>query len=188
MMKLIELIIKAFLQSIENNYYREEHKHLKDQGLREKVSTYLVASCIYGLVLVFILSIGSWLIISISNKAISVFQGDPTQNIEMSLEKISNQDYFKKFCSMKEACKSYSQVRLECATAGNFKNCMEIKLGDKTNEVLNDGGGAENICKNDGQINTSGAMINSQTVTSDNHQPIEEHKSLIPTYLQCMFH
>ena len=28
------------------------------------------------------------------------------------------------------ACKKYSAARLDCATAGNFKTCLRIKMGD----------------------------------------------------------
>ena len=30
---------------------------------------------------------------------------------------------------MAAACKKYSDVRLECAVAGNFKTCLRIKMG-----------------------------------------------------------
>ena len=33
-------------------------------------------------------------------------------------------------CRVASACKKYSDVRLECATAGNFKTCLRIKMGD----------------------------------------------------------
>ena len=33
-------------------------------------------------------------------------------------------------CQLAAACKKYSSVRLECATAGNFKTCLRIKMGD----------------------------------------------------------
>jgi hypothetical protein len=33
-------------------------------------------------------------------------------------------------CQQAAACKKYSEVRLECATAGSFKTCLRIKMGD----------------------------------------------------------
>ena len=33
-------------------------------------------------------------------------------------------------CRVAAACKKYSDIRLECATAGNFKTCLHIKMGD----------------------------------------------------------
>lgn len=33
------------------------------------------------------------------------------------------------FCLAAAACKKYDKVRLECATAGNFKTCLRVKMG-----------------------------------------------------------
>jgi hypothetical protein len=33
-------------------------------------------------------------------------------------------------CEQAAACKKYSEARLECATAGNFRTCLRIKMGD----------------------------------------------------------
>src|SRR5262249_61990704 len=33
-------------------------------------------------------------------------------------------------CRQAAACKKYSEARLECATAGNFKTCLRIKMGE----------------------------------------------------------
>ena len=33
-------------------------------------------------------------------------------------------------CHEAKACKKYSEARLECATAGNFKTCLRIKMGE----------------------------------------------------------
>jgi hypothetical protein len=33
-------------------------------------------------------------------------------------------------CHQAAACKKYSKVRQECATAGSFKTCLRIKMGD----------------------------------------------------------
>jgi hypothetical protein len=33
-------------------------------------------------------------------------------------------------CHQAAACKKYSKVREECATAGSFKTCLRIKMGD----------------------------------------------------------
>jgi hypothetical protein len=33
-------------------------------------------------------------------------------------------------CHAVAACRKYSEARLECATAGNFKTCLRIKMGD----------------------------------------------------------
>ena len=36
-------------------------------------------------------------------------------------------------CREAAACKKYSEVRLECATAGSFKTCLRIKMGSDVN-------------------------------------------------------
>lgn len=33
-------------------------------------------------------------------------------------------------CHMASACKKYDDVRLQCATAGDFQRCLRIKMGD----------------------------------------------------------
>jgi hypothetical protein len=33
-------------------------------------------------------------------------------------------------CSEAKACKKYNEARLECATAGNFKTCLRIKMDE----------------------------------------------------------
>jgi hypothetical protein len=40
-------------------------------------------------------------------------------------------DTERNLCRRAAACKKYDQVRLECATAGSFKTCMRIKMGDE---------------------------------------------------------
>lgn len=47
-------------------------------------------------------------------------------------------------CRQKSMCRQYGQVRQECAIAGNFQNCIRVKMGDdKADEA------AAN-CTNDG--------------------------------------
>jgi hypothetical protein len=36
----------------------------------------------------------------------------------------------KTLCRVASACRTYDTVRLECATAGNFRTCLRIKMGD----------------------------------------------------------
>ena len=38
-------------------------------------------------------------------------------------------------CRKAAACKRYDQVRLECATAGNFKTCLRIKMGENVSYI-----------------------------------------------------
>jgi hypothetical protein len=53
----------------------------------------------------------------------------------------------RELCHFAAVCKKYDTVRLECATAGNFKTCLRIKMGgdaDFTNSCngFNEGGPA----------------------------------------------
>jgi hypothetical protein len=36
----------------------------------------------------------------------------------------------KNLCRVQSVCAKYSAVRQECATAGNFENCIRVKMGD----------------------------------------------------------
>jgi hypothetical protein len=35
-------------------------------------------------------------------------------------------------CRLAAACKTYSEARANCATAGSFKRCLQIKMGDES--------------------------------------------------------
>lgn len=41
----------------------------------------------------------------------------------------------KYLCRAFDACQTYDTVRLECATAGNFRTCLRIKMGDQMSLV-----------------------------------------------------
>jgi hypothetical protein len=44
-------------------------------------------------------------------------------------------------CQIKLVCRQYYSARQECAVAGNFDNCVQIKIGNKdTSFCTNDGG------------------------------------------------
>jgi hypothetical protein len=45
-------------------------------------------------------------------------------------------DQYKRYlCLAAAACRKYDTVRLECATAGSFKTCLRIKMGDDANYI-----------------------------------------------------
>jgi hypothetical protein len=52
--------------------------------------------------------------------------------------------YKKSLCLAAAACKKYDAVRLECATAGNFRTCLRIKMGEDASyiDVCSNGEGA----------------------------------------------
>jgi hypothetical protein len=41
----------------------------------------------------------------------------------------------KYLCRKAAACKKYDQVRLECATAGNFRTCLRVKMGESVSYI-----------------------------------------------------
>jgi hypothetical protein len=47
-------------------------------------------------------------------------------------------------CRQIEACEKYADVRQQCATAGDFGNCIKVKMGDESAQLI---GG----CTNDGK-------------------------------------
>jgi hypothetical protein len=47
-------------------------------------------------------------------------------------------------CSLKPICEKYANVRQACAVAGDFMNCMRVKMGDDM--------GSTSSCRNDGSI------------------------------------
>jgi hypothetical protein len=38
-------------------------------------------------------------------------------------------------CGLAAACRKYDKVRLECATAANFKTCLRTKMGDDASYI-----------------------------------------------------
>ena len=47
-------------------------------------------------------------------------------------DKKPNENYNTKLnCELKPLCERYAKTRLECAVAGSYSQCMEIKLGEK---------------------------------------------------------
>lgn len=48
-------------------------------------------------------------------------------------------------CRLATVCKKFESVRQDCATAGNFGNCIKVKMGD-------DDAGLIDSCTNDGKL------------------------------------
>jgi hypothetical protein len=51
-------------------------------------------------------------------------------------------------CKVKSICAQYGEVRQGCATAGNFENCIRVKMGDENYEFVSS-------CTNDGHMGAS---------------------------------
>ena len=48
-------------------------------------------------------------------------------------------------CKTKVVCARYAEVRQECATAGSFQTCIQVKMGDENYESIGS-------CSNDGHL------------------------------------
>ncbi len=53
-----------------------------------------------------------------------------------------------RMCLEKSVCKIFAQARQDCATAGNFDTCMEIKMGSYAHDTQ----WAKYYCKKDGTL------------------------------------
>jgi hypothetical protein len=62
-------------------------------------------------------------------------------------QKAAKATFIKTYCQTINVCKKYGTVRQECATAGSFKNCINVKMGDSASYS-----GLEMDCNNDGTI------------------------------------
>lgn len=52
-------------------------------------------------------------------------------NERAEAERTARRERNRLLCKVKSICEQYGQVRQECATAGNFKNCIRVKMGDE---------------------------------------------------------
>jgi hypothetical protein len=50
----------------------------------------------------------------------------------------------RQFCRLRSACPLFAKVRQECATAGNYKLCVNIKMGDDASLI--------EFCTNEGHV------------------------------------
>ena len=53
--------------------------------------------------------------------------------------------YRNELCHVKLVCRNYRSARQDCAVAGNFDNCVSVKIGDKDATYLS-------LCSNDGIV------------------------------------
>jgi hypothetical protein len=56
-------------------------------------------------------------------------------------------DEIRNLCHVKSVCKAYADVRQECAVAGDFNNCVRVKIGDENMDSVP-------YCANDGSISS----------------------------------
>jgi hypothetical protein len=62
-------------------------------------------------------------------------------------EKVARNALTAQLCKAKPLCEDYANERQKCATAGNYRTCMEIKLGP--DEFLD----AKRMCTDNGHVN-----------------------------------
>jgi hypothetical protein len=79
---------------------------------------------------------------------------------QLTAQRRERDEHLRVACRVKRACEQWATVRQECAVAGNFDNCVNIKMEDKT-AVLMD------YCTNDGHMGD---------------------RSEEPSALDCLFH
>jgi hypothetical protein len=70
-----------------------------------------------------------------------------TEQTEQAARDKKNSDYRDELCHVKLACQNYHTARQDCAVAGNFDNCVRVKIGDKDATYTS-------LCTNDGEINS----------------------------------
>jgi hypothetical protein len=61
-----------------------------------------------------------------------------------SPQQLAKNEAARPLCQLMAVCKKYSETRLECATAGSLKTCLQIKMGkdyDLSDNCLNDSSG-----------------------------------------------
>jgi hypothetical protein len=53
----------------------------------------------------------------------------PAEQAARAAAREDQKEWKRSLCHVAVACEKYSAARLECATAGNFKTCIQIKMG-----------------------------------------------------------
>jgi hypothetical protein len=52
------------------------------------------------------------------------------ENKRWHAERAAADENTKRLCALKSKCAKYGRVRQECAVAGDFQNCLQIRMGD----------------------------------------------------------
>ena len=82
--------------------------------------------------------------------------GEAARKLEndRSFRQSQHRAYLESMCYQKKTCGKYAVARQECATAGNFSNCILVKLGDEDGNTIDQ-------CTNDGKlVNPPPDMLN----------------------------
>jgi hypothetical protein len=70
---------------------------------------------------------------------------EATRRAEQQNRETERRERTKMFCKLESVCSRYGEVRQECATAGNFDNCIRVKMGDAHSSEIES-------CTNDGKL------------------------------------
>jgi hypothetical protein len=77
--------------------------------------------------------------------AILIFPAEQSESVQQDM-----------MCRFVNECKKYGAVRQQCAVAGDFNNCIDIKMGKDLY------GGLAILCTNDGQFRGDKTKVPSQ--------------------------
>jgi hypothetical protein len=70
-------------------------------------------------------------------------RSDWAQQQDKAAKEKVEQDRF--LCHLQSVCRKYAEVRQDCATAGSFKTCVGVKMGDADGPLVDS-------CTNDGGV------------------------------------
>jgi len=100
-------------------------------------------------------------------------KGAPTNNQKVFFKKYDIDDpeqWTQRFCRAIDKCQQYSEIRLECSTAGNFEKCVEVK-SEEIRDFL-----YPYLCSDSGSVLTFDASGEKIPFTT----------GVLPTKLQCV--
>lgn len=61
--------------------------------------------------------------------------GDPSAKQQLAQMRAEKDARRSELCHLKQACETFAKVRQECAVAGNYGQCLDIKMGDDASIV-----------------------------------------------------
>jgi hypothetical protein len=70
-----------------------------------------------------------------------------TEQAEQAVKHREQSHYKDELCHIKQVCSVYRTARQDCAVAGDFDNCVRVKIGEKDTVEMS-------LCTRDGEINS----------------------------------
>jgi hypothetical protein len=93
-------------------------------------AAFAVLDWVFGLCAVGIVAIVAFLIWTAPPRTPAERAADEAASRQRAAKENDEEQFKLYLCHAAAACKKYSAVRLECATAGSFKTCLRIKMGE----------------------------------------------------------